>query len=129
MTASTVALKFDKSDLEKVIQQIQQALASAGMTVSQKLNEFIQLTRQLLGDRPTLQDVINNDWNNATLAVTGAETQLKMVLDREGWWGGSADAFERWAIRQMTAVTTWKNHAWRGHRFHRRATGRLECGR
>src|SRR6266545_4034827 len=110
MTAPGVALTFSNSDLEQVIQKIKDALATASMALGQKLGEFIELARKLLGDRPTLQAVINDDWNNATLAVTAAETQLSMTVTAgKTWWNGNAGgAFVMWVTDQKTAVTTWK---------------------
>jgi len=105
----TVALKFDQGEFEAKVAEVQRLLAKAKATASAGFNRFIQGARDLLGDRPKLQEAIRV-WGMAAGKVKDAEVKLTEVENNFIYWTGpTATAASGWVGRVQTRnVAAWK---------------------
>jgi hypothetical protein len=105
----TVELKFTSGEFEARAAQAQKLMHKAKVAASATFNEFIQGARDLLGDRPKLQEAIRV-WGTTAGHIKHAEGSLLATKEHFSYWTGpAAEGAKTWIGDVKTqAVFFWK---------------------
>jgi hypothetical protein len=106
----TVELKFAGSgDFEAQVTKAQNLMHKAKVKASAEFNRFVQGGRDLLGDRPNLQEAIRV-WGLTAGHVTHAEGSLLATKEGLGYWtGDTANSVRTWIGDVKTqSIFFWK---------------------
>jgi hypothetical protein len=103
--------KWELPKFESEAKRALELMAKAKISASQIFNDCIQAARDLLGNRPRIQQAISS-WTQVTGAVTQASNSIAEVKApvRYYWEGGAAIAFTGWLDEvQNRNLSEWKD--------------------
>lgn len=104
-----MGLNFDSASFEAKVKEARDAMAQLKVTANATFEWFVQGARDLLGDRPKLEQAIAH-WGHATASITKAEGRISEAWNETAYWtGDGADHFKTWLNNvKLQNITPWK---------------------